>query len=271
MQISIINDCFDENARLRQISRAGSLFPNAGVQCFAVASELEAAGFLVDALDAFEGREGVILANVAPRSGKAKKWKNGTPFGYARVGKTIVVSSVDGLVLSLAKKLGLISEFFVLDIGEVMDFISDAELDPESKKRIASSQFRSFDFLPRAADWVYRDYDLPRRSLDLAEIEDAPQAVWLVDNFGNIKTTLVRGGSGLASGQEVGIAIKGERLSLPFYNRLKDLPDKEIGLVEGSSGIGNLRFLEIIRQGGNAAAELELEAGDAVSMMADGL
>jgi hypothetical protein len=266
MQISIINDCFDENARLRQISRAGSLFPNAGVECFAVHSELEAAGFLVDALDAFEGREGVIMANVAPRNGKAKKWKNGTPFGYTRVGNTIVVSSVDGLVLSLAKKLGLISEFFVLDIEEVMSFVSDAELDAENKKRIINTQFRSFNFLPRAADWVYRGYDLPRRNLELSEIEDAPQSAWLVDNFGNIKTTLLRDEVDLTSGRETEITIKGEKCTLPFYERLKDLPDKEMGLVEGSSGIGNRRFLEIIRQGGNAAVELDLEVGDEISL-----
>jgi hypothetical protein len=266
MQISIINDCFDENARLRQISRTGSLFPGAAVECFALGSELEAAGFLVDALDAFEGREGVIMANVAPRNGKAKKWKNGTPFGYTRVGKTIVVSSVDGLVLSLMKKLGLITEFFVLDIEEVMDFISDMELDPANKKRIINTQFRSFNFLPRAADWVYRDYDLPRRKLDLGEIEDAPQAVWLVDNFGNVKTTLLGDEYNFGRGQQVEVAIKGAKYTFPFYERLKDIPDKEIGLVEGSSGIGDRRFLEIIRQGGNAAAELGLEVGDEVCL-----
>lgn len=266
MQISIINDCFDENARLRQISRTGSLFPNAGVECFAVRSELEAAGFLVDALDAFEGREGIIMANVAPRSGKAKKWKNGTPFGYTRVGNTLVVSSVDGLVLSLIKKLGLIPELFVLDIEEVMSFISDAELDPENKKRIINTQFRSFNFLPRAADWVYRGYDLPRQNLELSEIADAPQAAWLIDNFGNIKTTLIRDEFSLESGAEVELTIKGEKCTLPFYERLKDLPDKAMGLVEGSSGIGSRRFLEIIRQGGNAAVELDLETGDEIRL-----
>lgn len=262
MQISIINDCFDENARLRQVSRAGSLFPGASVGCFAAATEIEAAGFLIDALDAFEGREGVILANVAPRNGKGKKWKNGTPFGYFWYGKTLVVSSIDGLVLSLAKQLGLIGDFYVLDIEDVMESISDEELDAESKTRIANTQFRSYNFLPRAADWVWRKYDLPKEQLDLAEIADAPSAVWFIDNFGNVKTTLVSRKYHFMSGEDIELRIKGETSSFKFYSRLKDLPDGEIGVVEGSSGVGNERFLEIIRQGGNAAAELGLVVGD---------
>lgn len=266
MQISIINDCFDENAKLRQISRAGSLFPEASISCFAATSELEAAGFLVDALDAFEGRDGIILANVAPRNGNAKKWKNGTPFGYFWYGRTLVVSSVDGQVLSLAKRLGLIGEFFILDIEAVMGFVSDAELDPENKQRIINTQFRSFNFLPRAADWVWRHYDLPKEKLDLEQIADVPSAVWFVDNFGNVKTTLVGAGYGFKDGEVIEARIDGETHSMRFYSRLKDLPDGEIGIVEGSSGIENKRFLEIIRQGGNAAAELGLGIGAAVEI-----
>ncbi len=122
MQITIINDCCDENAKLRQISRAGSLIKNSsvnprtkglkgwlvkkilgfsensdfsnfannfggGVNCFGAKSEIEAAGFLVDAIDAMEGREGIVLVNVAPRGGKSKKWENGAPFGYFGAGK----------------------------------------------------------------------------------------------------------------------------------------------------------------------------------------
>jgi hypothetical protein len=266
MQISIINDCFDENARLRQISRAGALFARAGVNCFAVDSELEAAGFLVDALDAFEGREGIILANVAPRHGSAKKWKNGTPFGYFWVGKTLIVSSVDGLVLSLCKKLDLINEFYLLDIENVMSFISNEEMVPEIKDRIIKTQFRSFNFLPRAADWIWRKYDLPKEQYDLSEIKDAPEAVWFVDNFGNVKTTLLGRDFNFKNGDKVEILIKGKKCKLEFYERLKDLPDKKIGIVEGSSGIGDKRFLEIIWQGGNAAKKLGLKAGDCIEI-----
>jgi len=266
MQISIINDCFDENAKLRQVSRAGSVFQDASVGSFAVCSELEAAGFLIDALDAFDGKEGVILVNVAPRNGEAKKWKNGTPFGYFRFKNTLVVSSVDGLVLSLCNKLGLIDEFFLFDIEEVMDFISDKELDPAAKTRIVNTQFRSFNFLPRAAGWVWKGYDLPKQEYNLGEIKEAPNAVWFIDNFGNAKTTFVGKDFNFKNGEEVEVSVGGEKKNLKFYESLRDLPDKEIGIVQGSSGIGDRRFLEIILQGGNVAKEFGIKIGDTVEI-----
>lgn len=262
MQISIINDCFDENAKLRQISRAGALFPFAGVNCFAVNNELEASGFLIDALDAFEQREGVILANVAPRNGDARRWKNGTPFGYFWHGKTLVVSSVDGLILSLPKKIGLMKEFNLFDIEDVMNFISDDELSPEVKNKTIKTQFRSFNFLPRAADWVWRKYGLPSEKYDIAQIKDAPEAIWFIDNFGNMKTTLIGKDFNFKEGEDVKVVVKGKKYKLQFHRQLKDLPDGKFGLIEGSSGIGNRRFLEIILQGGNAASKKKLKVGD---------
>lgn len=266
MQISIINDCFDEDAKIRQVSRVGALFQSASVNCFAVNCELEAAGLMVDALDAFERRPGIILANVAPRNGEARKWKNGTPFGYFRFGETIVVSSVDGLTLSLCKRLDLINEFRLFDIAEVMDSISDEELDDETKKRIINTQFRSFNFLPRAAQWIWKGSNIPSKEYNLSDIEDTPDAVWFIDNFGNVKTTLISRNFSFKDGEEVEVFIKGKEQKLEFYKKLKDLPDKKIGLVEGSSGIGDKRFLEIILQGGNAAEKIGLQSGDLIKI-----
>jgi len=151
MQVSIINDCCDENAALRQISRVGSLIKNSSVNCFGVKNEIEAAGFLVDAIDSFEGEEGIILANVAPRGGKEKKWNNGAPFGYFWHKRTLIISSADGYILSLAKKVGILSDFCIFDIPEVLKNIDALILDGAIKERIIKSQFRSFDFLPRVA------------------------------------------------------------------------------------------------------------------------
>jgi hypothetical protein len=266
MQISIINDCYDQNAKLRQISRVSSIFQNASANSFAVDSELEAAGFLVDALDSFEKREGLILVNVAPRHGLAKKWKNGTPFGYFWYGKTLVVSSVDGKVLSLCKKLGVISDFYIFDIEEVMDFISDSEICREEKDRIINTQFRSLNFLPRVADWIWRNYDLPKQKYELENITDIPDAIWFVDNFGNIKTTILSSEINVGSETELKLRLKGKRISMKFYNRLKDLPDKSFGVIEGSSGIEDKRFLEINFQGASAAEKLKVKIGDSVEI-----
>src|SRR5512141_546524 len=115
MFVTLINDCRDANAFGRQATKAGALLGRL-VVTVGVRNDLEAAGNLVDALDAAEGREGVILVNVAPRNGDAKKWPNGTPFGWFKCGGTLVVASIDGLTLSLAKKLGLFEAVHVFDI-----------------------------------------------------------------------------------------------------------------------------------------------------------
>jgi len=39
------------------------------------------------------------------------------------------------------------------------------------------------------------------------------------------------------------------QLRLPCYNRLKDIPDNQVALTIGSSGLASKRFLEIMQQG----------------------
>lgn len=266
MQITIINDCCDENAKLRQIARASSLIKNSSANCFGVKGELEAAGFLVDAIDAFEGREGVILANVAPRGGKGKRWENGTPFGFFWHKKTLIVSSVDGFVLSLAKKLGVIKEFCIVDIAKVLSFIKDHELSRETKERIIKSQFRSYDFLPSLAAWIWEKKKIPSVKYNLEESADMTDCVWFVDNFGNIKTSLLIRDFAIA-GNRVSLKIDSKSYKFSFFERLKDLPNKEIGLTVGSSGVGDDRFLEIMIRGGNAAKEFGIKEGSLIEFL----
>lgn len=260
MQITIINDCADENAKLRQISRMSSLVKNSSVSCFGVRSDLEAAGFLVDALDAFEDREGVVVVNVARREGKAKRWKNGTPFGFFRYKKILIVSSVDGLTLALVKKLGILKEFNIVDIPEVLAFIDGEALDEKTRKRITDSQFRSFDFLPRLTAWVLEGRDLPCQKYDLDEIPDMPKAVWFIDNFGNTKTTLLKEDLGSLS-KNVEVKIGDNVHTLPVFDKLKDVPTDSLALITGSSGQGHQRFLEIVLQGASAAKKLGIAEG----------
>lgn len=265
MQITIINDCQDQNAKLRQVTRAGSYFKNASVNCFGVCSELEASGFLVDAVDAFEGREGIILANVAPRSGNAHNWANGTPFGYFWFKKTLVVTTIDGLILSLAKELGLIDKLYIFDIKEVMAVIKKRELSEETKNRIISSQFRSYDFLPRVAYWIKKKVKLPKKEFDLKLIPSVPRKIWFVDNFGNAKTTI--NSSAVGDKKNVTIKINGNTISLNYYRCLRDIKDGETGLVRGSSGVHENRFLEIMTQGKNTAHLLNIKVGDKVDII----
>ena len=156
MNITIINYCKDENAKGRQLARIGALF-GCAANFVGVSNELEAAGNLIDILDASAQSPGIILVNVAPRNGKAKKHKNGTPFGYFWYQKTLVVASVDGLTLSLVKKLKLAEYIHVLDIPETLDILIKRKfLSADLKSQITDNQFRSFDFLPRIAQYLFK-------------------------------------------------------------------------------------------------------------------
>jgi len=258
MFVTIINDCRDQNAFGRQATRAAVLFEAPVITVGVEYDELEASGHLVDMLDASEGKEGVILVNVAPRHGRGKKWPNGTPFGYFYIGKTLVVSSIDGLTLSLIKKLNLIDSLSLLDIPEVTRaMVSQNVLSAEEREHIIHTQFRSYDFLPRIAAWIKQELDIPSVTYSLTEATDAPKAIWLIDNFGNCKTTLI------ASDLEFNVGKKIQTSAGEFicYNRLKDVPNDEAGLIIGSSGYGDDRFLEVVAQGKSAAKHFELKVG----------
>lgn len=262
MFITIINDCRDSNAFGRQATKTAAHFNNATINLVGVQSDLEAAGNLVDILTAGEGRDGVILVNVAPRHGSAKKWANGTPFGWFRYGETLVVASIDGLTLSLIKKLGLINHIELLDIPTVMQFAVDNKLiDRDTATYIVSTQFRSLEFVPRVASWIYNGHNLPSTKYATTEVADAPPAVWCIDNFGNCKTTLL---TEELSNFTDRLAISGLR-SIPYYDHLRDIPNNEAAFVSGSSGIAENRFIEVIVQGGNASKRFGLHLGDSLS------
>jgi len=254
MNITIINDCKDENAKGRQLARIGSIFKSSA-NFIGVSNELEAAGNLIDILDANGDESGIILVNVAPRNGKAKKHKNGTPFGYFWYKKTLVVSSIDGFALSLVKKLKLTKFINVLDIPEALDtLIKNKFLIPNLKNYITDTQFRSYDFLPRVAFYVFTKKSIVSNKIEIEIIPDAPMAIWWVDNFGNCKTTVLSG--------ELPKKIK----KLKYYSRLKDVPNKKPALITGSSGLEDKRFLEIVVQGGSAAKYFGLVSGQSRSL-----
>ncbi len=284
MFITIINDSRDQNAFARQATRATALF-GCAVAMIWVRDDLEAAGNLVDALDAGEGREGVVLVNVAPRQKNGKKLEhgsvgfsnvetvkreNGSPFGYFYYGKTLVVSSVDGVTLSLVKKLGITDRINVLDIaatGRVL--VEKGVIDSAVAERMAATQFRSYEFLPRVAQWIISGEPvvsseqllLVRHSFrDGGEAPDAPKAIWWVDSFGNAKTTLLPEDISFAEGKEIQTRFG----PLPCFTLLKDVPDGVAAMVIGSSGIGDKRFLEIVVQGQSAAERFHLASGSII-------
>jgi len=264
MNITIINDCQDDNAVGRQAARASSLI-GGNVSYIRVSDDLkgigtlEASGNLLDVLDAYEDFPGVILVNVAPRSGDAKKWKNGTPFGYFRYKNVLVVASVDGYTLSLVKKFKLIKEVKVLDIPTVISrFVSEGIISRSVGDRIIDSQFRSYDFLPRVAAYLLKNFEIESEKHSIDSFDNVPDSVWWIDNWGNCKTTILEKE---ISKKDV---IETRFGSVRLFDRLKDVPNKELGLIVGSSGFGEDRFLELVIQGENVSKKLNIYSGDLI-------
>lgn len=260
MFVTIINDCRDSNETARQTTRASVLFPGANISLIGVANfnEIEAAGNLIDTLDGATGGEGVIMVNAAPRHGSGKKYPNGTPFGYFKYANKLIVSTIAGHTLSLAKKFDLIDELRVTDLPTVVDaFVKTGKFEKEAQDRTVLTQFRSFEYMPFLAKWVHEGEDVPSEVMPLEEIPDVPQTVWWIDNFGNAKTTLLPEEIGFEPGKKVQTKF-GE---FTCYNRLKDIPEGGYGMTVGSSGYRNKRFVEIAVQGKSAAKEFNLHSG----------
>jgi len=266
MVISLINDCSDANAFGRITARVGSLFPGSTINKVALHnySDLEAAGNLIDIIDGYGEEEGVIIVNAAPRHGSAKKWDNGTPFGWFKYKKLLIVTTVDGLTLSLAKQFGLIEKYYVTDIPTVMKFVVKEGLLPEDMiDYISRTQFRSFDYEPRLAKWIYDGIAIPATEHNLDEIPATGGKVWLIDNFGNAKTTLVPSELKL----EAGKTYKTSLGDIPYYDRLKDVPDGELAIIQGSSGLGDKRFLEVTIQGKDVGVAFNLKVGSEIEIL----
>lgn len=281
-----INDCADADAaEVRLKSRSSELIGrNEGFA--AAASDLEAGGLLIDLLDGLDGatdpsqrrHQNVVLVNVAPRNGEAKrKHENGTPFGYSRYNGTLIVSTVDGYALAFLKKFGITGTYKELDTRATLATLNrEGQITDEEEKRVGETQFRSYEFSPRVASYLLRRKTLDGVTRKLSDTPEVPEAIWFVDKFGNLKTTLLpeevfpeeivaalKPKEGVADTAQV-TTLKTAFGELPVYRRLKDVPDSELAVIVGSSGSGDKRLLEIVVQGASAAKQLDAKVGTLV-------
>lgn len=260
MFITVITDCHDANATSRQGTRWSGYFnitPTlVGVDNY---NEYEAGAYLIDVLDAAAGNEGIVFANVAPRHGKGKKWPNGTPFGYFFYENTMVISTIDGYNLSLIKKLGLTDNIKVWDIPTVMDkVISEGVIEEVFRDHISKSQFRSYEFVPRAAHWHWnKKLDLPTDDYAISEVADMPKVITFPDNFGNCPTSILPEEIGFEPGKTLTTKLG----DIKCYERLKDVPNGEPALIIGSWGIREKRFVALVVQGKSAKDHFHIEPG----------
>ena len=256
--VTIINDCRDDNARGRQEARVTALtgLPTVFI---GVPRDIEAAANLIDALDAVENAnpdsknrpKNAILVNIAPRNGEAKKHANGTPFGYFWCGNTVVLSSIDGYTLSLVKKLKLIEQVNVLNIPDALDvLVAEGKLSVSERARIIDTQFRSYEVLPRIAEHLLRKKHIRSTPISIEEIATLPSDyIWEKDIFGNCQTATL-------DGEIENNDFFRSHGVIKSYPRLKDVPDGVLGIVGGSSGFKDRRFVEIVVQGGKASKRL---------------
>jgi hypothetical protein len=254
----IINDCRDENARGRQAARVNSLI-DTYTSFIGVDTDIEAGVNLIETLDATQGKRGIILMNVAPRGGHTKQWENGTPFGYMWYQKTLIVGSVDGLCFSGLKRFGLGEEIKVLDINTAAAAMSAAGfIDEAAAEYIPRTQFRSFDFTPRVAAFIFLGNEVPHTPMPIAEIPDLPTAVWWIDNFGNCKTTMTE--------QDVVGKTELETRwgTFPLHTQLRNVPDQKTAFTIGSSGLPDNKFVELVIQRASAAKQYGVSIGDEV-------
>lgn len=264
MFITIITDCADANARGRQETRIRTLFdvtpsfvPVSGA--LDTAASLEASGNIVDVLDAAGDAPGIILANVAPRQGEERCWGNGTPFGFFRYKQVLACTTVSGAMLTLPRKLGLIERYDILNLPETLAcMVKAGGINPEQKASIEGSQFRSFDFLPRVAHFLHAG-GVPAAHEHFLDMEPPHEPrVWAIDNFGNVKTTM------LARELPDADSMATRWGALPIVPSLKDVSDGSPALTVGSSGIGGERFVEVVIQGASMADQYGVSAGDPV-------
>lgn len=245
MQITIISDCKDDNARGRQQSRYQALLGDSNQVFIGASTDLQAQGELIDAIDARKGEPAIIVVNVAPRGNK-EKYPNGIPFCFHKLGDMVIIGTPN--CFPLAKKLGMFGKTFQTDILEVCSkFLPEAEA-----KRIAESQFRSFEYLPYLAKWIKEGKEIPCVEMDIEDFGDE-NFVWGIDCFGNCKTTATDKMS------------LNNYANLPYFERLTDVPkNKEPALTKGSSGYADNRFFEIVIQRESASNLLDLKVGSVV-------
>lgn len=265
--ITYISDCRDDNTQGRLKARVSTLFPDSNVVFVGVNSDYEASINLVDIMDAYEDNPGVILVNVARREGKErkKKWPNGTPFGWLKMGNLAIFTTIDGYTLSLVKKV--LQRDITVDIYDIPSVVPHMDLDEKTQDRIIHTQFRSFDYLPRLAADLISGKELPVTE-QFTAVPEMPLSTCWIDSFGNIKTNILPEEIHFEVGKPVILRVgPHKQLRLPCYNRLKDIPDNEVAITIGSSGLGHNRFVEIMQQGKSAAYSLGVGSGQQLTFV----
>lgn len=261
----VITDCHCANAVLRQFMVWQNFAGTAPPAVISITGDIDGAGMLVDALVEARREPWVIFCQSSPRDTSSADSDNGSPFAYFWYENTLVIASVAGRMLSLAKELGFIdrgSSVQVMDVSEVVDhMVYELKMfDGVEGRQIKHSQFRSLKFAPQAVGWILGNIKFPTTELPLAKIPDFGKRIWWIDNFGNCKTSLRDNHVHWFEGRILRTSLG----DFPCIKELRAVPEGESAAVMGSSGIEGQEFIELVVQGvrsGSAAKKYELRIG----------
>lgn len=252
--ITHLTDCSDDEATMRLEIRTQAIF---GIKPIIkpVTTGIQASGFLINAIDAAMGKPLIAMVNIARR-----ETEKNPPFGFFWYGPdTLIITSISDEILSLVKKYRLTPHINLIDIPEMVEAMNRKfNLLPDQPTRILKTQFRSYEFLPLAAFFLYQRQDKLRYNLlSMEKVKELNGRVWWNDNFGNMKLTIMENEirNGKIRDQKVAM-ISPTKREFPFYESLMDVPQGVTALVVGSSGLKNARLCEFVKMGGSAEEEL---------------
>jgi S-adenosyl-l-methionine hydroxide adenosyltransferase len=196
------------------------------------------AGFCVAQLGLNDAPAGTLVYhNVAPRADdpEARSANEGERLAFARLPTGVRVIGVNA--------------------GHTFSFVRDAAEELRYAAVAAEgSQFRSRDLFPQAAgDIAVGKPEALAEEIDRADIPDVPPArLAYVDGYGNLKTTLSdSGGRQTGSRALVRIGTRGERQAVVSDGTF-EVEEGELSFAPGSSGWGEIRWMELFLRGGNA-------------------
>lgn len=253
--VAMVSDCTDANARGRMKQRIKRLVPGADVDFYKVRHQLEAGGNMVDAMDAMGEPPGAVLCNMAPRL--IDRGQNGSPIVFGRVRGFDVITTVYALPLFCM--------FFDEAERDLRTLNVKAFLE-SAGERPFRSQFRGLTVMPLILAHVRgaakRPVDLDKVSVSFTyPAQDISPAIWGIDEIGeqqyNVKLTMLRSElRGVSEGDTVHLRIvnrkgKTKNVEATFRECMEDVPVGEIGLITGSSGYRDERFLELVQSGGS--------------------
>ncbi len=197
----------------------------------------------------------ILLGNPAPRALTFGQESNGIRFCWCYIGDLFALIPFAPRWLSLAHRLGLINQVFLLDVEAVASWgVKHGRVTPDQADAM-NSGFRGLTFVPRAARWILQDRtQVPHQVIDLGEPGRPEGVTARIDNFGNVYTDLLPEDVDFWQGRDLEL-VDGRYARC--YETLAELPpDGSVGVAVSSSGYGDNKVLKLAIQGGSAAEAL---------------